>query len=439
MPCEGVRMKLNELIRIKHGFAFKGEHFVDEPTAHVLVTPGNFAIGGGFQDAKPKFYRGPVPDEYVLKPGDLVVTMTDLSRGADTLGFAAVVPKGDGRIYLHNQRIGLVEVLQPKLLSKGWLHYLMRTSEYRSWVVGSASGSTVKHTSPSRICDFDIQLPDIRVQEEVAAVLDSLEARIALHRRSNVTLAFIAQAVFKSWFIDFEPVRAKAEGREPAGVEPATAALFPDRFNNSPLGSLPAGWRFGNLGEVCTNPREQAKPGVMPADTPYIGLDHMPRRSIALDSAGTADGLASGKFWFERNDVLFGKLRPYFHKVGLAPFRGVCSTDILVLRPTEPKWLGFVAMHASSDELISYTTQLSNGARMPRTSWHDVAAFKVAIPSDDIANAFNDLVSPLFQRIYANIATAKLLAELRDTLLPRLISGKLRLPGCQEELREMIA
>ena len=318
----------------------------------------------------------------------------------------------------------------------GFIYYLLKSIDFRHLDSGSAQASLNRNV----VYPIKVAVPASEAEQRaISHLLFGIDQRIALLRRTNETLESIARTLFKGWFVDFEPVRAKAQGREPASVDAATALLFPDRFSDSSPGSLPIGWRLGRLGDVCTNPRGQAKPGVMPEDTPYIGLDHMPRRSIALDTAGTADGLASGKFWFERNDVLFGKLRPYFHKVGLAPFRGVCSTDILVLRPTEPKWLGFVAMHASSDELISYTTQLSNGARMPRTSWHDVAAFKVAIPSDDIANAFNDLVSPLFQRIYANIATTKLLAELRDTLLPRLISGKLRLPECEEELREMIA
>jgi len=230
MSSECIRVKLSELVHIKHGFAFKGEHFVDEQSPHVLVTPGNFAIGGGFQDTKLKFYRGPVPKEYVLEPGDLVVTMTDLSRTADTLGYSAVVPNHANRVYLHNQRIGLVQVIQPAKVKTAWLHYLLRSPEYRSWVVGSATGSTVKHTSPTRIGDYEFDLPRIDEQQEVTATLDALEARIGILRQTNATLEAIAQALFKSWFVDFDPVRAKAEGREPEGVPPEIAALFPSEF-----------------------------------------------------------------------------------------------------------------------------------------------------------------------------------------------------------------
>jgi len=301
------------------------------------------------------------------------------------------------------------------------------------------TGAVMPKLTQGNLNKIPVPCPPLREQDAIVDALGMLDDRIDLLRQTNATLESIAQALFKSWFIDFDPVRAKFEGREPEGMDTATAALFPAEFEESVLGSIPKGWSPGKLEVICSNPRVQAKPGQMPPETPYIGLEHMPRKSIALGDAGTAEGLESGKFWFERNDVLFGKLRPYFHKVGLAPVRGVCSTDILVLRPKSPEWLGFLAMHASSDALISYTTQLSNGARMPRTSWHDVGGFDVTLPPHTVASAFDAAVKPMVERIHANIEAAQLLASLRDTLLPRLISGKLRLPEAQEQLDDALA
>lgn len=303
----------------------------------------------------------------------------------------------------------------------------------------ASAGATRNALTKAMLENLQVPKPTVQVQRELVAPLVAIEERIDLLRQTNATLEAIAQALFKSWFIDFDPVRAKQAGREPEDMDAATAALFPAEFEESALGVIPKGWHPGKLEAICTNPREQAKPGQMPLETPYIGLEHMPRKSLALGDAGTAEGLASGKFWFERNDVLFGKLRPYFHKVGLAPFRGVCSTDILVLRPSSPEWLGFLAMHASSDALISHTTQLSNGARMPRTSWQDVGGFDVTLPPETVASAFDAVVKPLFERIHANIKTARGLADLRDTLLPRLITGKLRLPEAREQFEDALA
>jgi hypothetical protein len=144
MSFEWRHVRLGSLVEIKHGFAFKGEFFSDEPTAFQLTTPGNFAIGGGFQAGKGKFYSGSVPNDFVLKTGNLLVTMTDLSKAADTLGYAAELPETPGTTWLHNQRVGLVTIKQGVVASMSFLHYLMRSPDYRHWVVSTATGSTVK-------------------------------------------------------------------------------------------------------------------------------------------------------------------------------------------------------------------------------------------------------------------------------------------------------
>lgn len=434
MQSESSPLKLGDLVNLVRGNTYKSA---------LLGSPGPVLLGlasiqrdGGFRGDSLKTYGGDSAEKLLLRPGDLYVSLKDVTQSGDLLGSVARVPTAVqlGRLTQDTVKLQFDRSRYPPDL----LYWTLRSPEYRAYCRERAIGTTNLSLSRDDFLAFPLPTAS-QARLDLVELLEAVEQRIEVLRQTSTTLESIAKMVFRNWFVDFGPVHAKADGRQPEGMAADAASLFPSTFEGSPVGPIPAGWRVGKLGDVCANPRGQAKPGDMPPDTPYIGLEHMPRKCIALESAGTAAGLESGKFWFERDDVLFGKLRPYFHKVGLAPFRGVCSTDILVLRPTGPKWLGFVALHASSDELIAYTTQLSNGARMPRTSWHDVAAFKVAMPSDDIADAFNDLVSPLFQRIYANIATAKLLAELRDTLLPRLISGYLRLPECQEELREMIA
>jgi type I restriction enzyme S subunit len=109
MASEWRQACLEDLIEVKHGFAFQGQFFHDDPPGDVLLTPGNFAIGGGFKGDKLKYYRGPTPEEFVLGEGDLLITMTDLSKRADTLGFPALVPRSTGTArYLHNQRLGKV-------------------------------------------------------------------------------------------------------------------------------------------------------------------------------------------------------------------------------------------------------------------------------------------------------------------------------------------
>ena len=207
---------LGDLIDIRHGFAFKGQFIHDEPQGDVLLTPRNFAIGGGFKGDKFKYYDGPVDEEYVLQEGDLLVTMTDLSKQSDTLGYPAVVPACTGeRRYLHNQRLGKVLPKDTGELHTRYIYYLMCSVEYRHEVLASATGTTVKHTSPDRIRQFKFSLPPLPEQRTIAHILGTLDDKIELNRRMNRTLEEMARAIFKDWFIDFGPTRAKIEGREP--------------------------------------------------------------------------------------------------------------------------------------------------------------------------------------------------------------------------------
>ncbi|MDP2302554.1 MAG: restriction endonuclease subunit S [Ignavibacteria bacterium] len=151
-------IKLKEFINVKHGYAFKGEHISNSEHDQILVTPGNFKIGGGFKIEKIKYYHDKdYPKSFILKKGDLIVTMTDLSKEGDTLGYSALVPEFDDKIFLHNQRIG--KVLIKDNMSKFFLYYLMKTDEYQWYIHGSASGTSIRHTSPTSICNYEFSLP----------------------------------------------------------------------------------------------------------------------------------------------------------------------------------------------------------------------------------------------------------------------------------------
>ena len=264
------------------------------------------------------------------------------------------------------------------------------------------------------------------------------------------TLEEMARAIFKSWFVDFNPVRAKAAVRREhpdwtneqvsraacPNLNPEIAALFPDAFVDSELGEIPKGWRVGTLGDVAEHPRRGVQPEQIASDTPYIALEHMPKQCIALSEWGTADGLKSNKFRFKKGEVLFGKLRPYFHKVGVAPIDGVCSTDIVVVAPISKEWFGLVLGHVSSAAFVEYTNTGATGTKMPRTSWHDMARYELVLPPEAVAAAFTDLIQPSVDRIIAAIHESRTLAALRDALLPKLIRGEIRVKDAERFLKE---
>ena len=297
-----------------------------------------------------------------------------------------------------------------------------------------AEGTALPYLTVEVLSKLSLQLPTLSNQRAIAHILGILDDKIELNRQMNDTLEAIARAIFKSWFVDFDPVRAKMEGRMPAGIDAATAILFPSAFQDSPLGKIPKGWEVGTLGEIAENVRQSVKASEINSNECYIGLEHMPRRSIALSEWQTADGLGSNKYRFRKGEILFGKLRPYFHKVGVAPLDGVCSTDILVIQPIDSEWFGIVLGVVSSDEFIAYTNAYSAGTRMPRTNWKDMSKYEIALPQVDVAQKYTEFIRPFIERIIENIHQSRTLSQIRDALLPKLLSGEIRVDDIDQRL-----
>jgi type I restriction enzyme, S subunit len=324
------------------------------------------------------------------------------------------------------------EVLDSEFLLYSFLSPDLQT-QFHSF---GGTGSTVDHIRVPDCVRFEITLPPLKEQKSIAHILGTLDDKIELNRKTNETLEAMAKALFKSWFVDFDPVRAKAEGR-PTGLPSEISELFPDSFEDSEVGEIPSGWRVGSLDQIGINPRETAKPEDMDSSDRYIGLEHMPRGSICLGESGQAEELESNKNRFRQGDLLFGKLRPYFKKTGYSQFDGVCSTDIVVVRKKGEYGVGFICCFLASDPFIDFTVAASSGTRMPRTSWKDMCEFPFAIPSKLLLCEFDKQFCHVINKITGNCIHSASLAVLRDALLPKLISGEIRIPDAEKILEEV--
>ena len=341
-------------------------------------------------------------------------------RGA--IGLVGIVP-ADGR---HRYMLGtslMKLTCNRDLLDPLYAFYWFRSPTGRAELLKNSStvGTPGIGQPLATLRRIRVPLPPLTEQRRIGGILAALDDKIELNRRMSQTLESMARALFKSWFVDFDPVRAKAEGRDPSGRR-YLADLFPDSFEEAELGELPRGWRVGTFGDVAASPRRTVKPNEIDQATPYIGLEHMPRNRIALTEWGKAESVESGKTAFRTGEILFGKLRPYFHKVGVAPTDGVCSTDIIVVTPKEDAWFGFVLGHASSQDFVDRATATSTGTKMPRTSWSDVSRFPLAIPPIAVAEAFTDQIAAAVDRLVSSIHESRALALVRDGLLPVLLS-----------------
>jgi type I restriction enzyme S subunit len=397
--------KLGDLLEVKHGFAFLGEHFGSTGT-HVVLTPGNFLEEGGFKERadKAKWYRGPIAEDYVLNEGDLIVAMTEQAEGL--LGSSAIIPRSG--VYLHNQRLGLVRIRDLQQADQHFIYYLFNTKPVRQQIRGSASGTKIRHTAPSRIADVNVTVPPLPIQRRIAGILSAYDELIENSQRRIKILESMARGLYREWFVHFR---------------------FPGHESvprvKSPLGEIPEGWEVKSLGEIAENVRRNVAKGEMDKPKPYVGLEHIPRRSLALDAWETTTELGSNKLEFKKGEVLFGKIRPYFHKVSVAPFDGLCSADTIVIRSRRPEHYAVVVACVSSDAFVAEASATANGAKMPRANWDVLEKFQVVIPKGKVAEEFSALFADIVAQQQAFIFQIQNLRRTRDLLLPRLLSGQI--------------
>lgn len=398
---------LGEFFRIKHGFAFKGEFFSNSGE-YVLLTPGNFSADGGLKlkGEKEKFYTGSFPSDFLLREGDLIIALTDLTQQAPLLGAPAFVPKG-GR-YLHNQRLGKVVELRQDELDKGYLYYLFQSADLRAQVRATATGATVRHTAPERLYAIKCQLPRLDQQVLVASILGNYDRLIHNNSRRIAFLEEIIRTIYRQLFVE----RCVPHPRERSSVVLG-------------LGQSSSGWSVVELGQLADEFRDSVNPREINPATPYFGLEHLPRRSVALDTWGTAGEVHSAKLRARVGDILFGKIRPYFHKVGVCPVDAVCSSDAIVLRPKKIENFGLILACVSSDAFVAHAAQTSQGTKMPRASWRVLQQYQVAMPPAELNEVFNAQVFQSIELIHRLCLKNANLRMTRNLLLPRLLSGEL--------------
>jgi type I restriction enzyme S subunit len=357
-----------------------------------------------------------------------------------------------------------------------YFYYLLTTIDFNEVVCGTS----LPYLRVDDLKKIEILLPPISEQLAIAYILGSLDDKIELNRKMNQTLEAIARAIFKSWFIDFDPVidnalragnpipdsmaeraemrrqildqnqpssssqRAKGRnyqgGFDFSGLSEISIdeiyGLFPDSFQDSELGAIPKGWEIGAIGNIGNQSRNGVEPEDIKSSEYYIALEHMPKRSISLWNWENSENITSRKFRFRKGNILFGKLRPYFHKVGIPAIDGVCSTDVAVIVPKEKQYYGLLLGHLSSDVFVAYTNAASTGTKMPRTNWKYMSHYPIAIPDHKISNLFTKYMEDIVQKLNSNIFESNTLASLRNTLLPKLISGELCIPYADKFLKE---
>lgn len=270
------------------------------------------------------------------------------------------------------------------------------------------SGSAQASLNRNYVYGVRVRKYALPLQRCIANALSAYDDLIENNKRRIQILERMAQALYREWFVNFRfPGHAKV------------------KFVGSPLGKIPQGWTPGMLGAIAHEVRRGVNPDEIEPDTPYIGLEHIQRKSIALSEWGSAKEVQSTKLAFKKGEILFGKIRPYFHKVGVAVVDGVCSTDAIVILPKKPEHFALVLACVSSEQFVSHATQTSQGTKMPRANWDVLTKYPLPVPPAPLLSIFSESVNDAVGLIQNSVFKNRILRRTRDLLLPKLISGAL--------------
>ncbi|WP_145255557.1 restriction endonuclease subunit S [Pseudomonas sp. DE0157] len=405
---------------------YRGKEVIERSKGNAISTE-LFITSEQYQGIKRKF--GSPQD------GDILLT------SVGTLGVPYYV-SGDGDFYFKDGNVTWFRDFSSKIDSK-FLFYWLSSSAVQQRLDEISIGSTQRALTISALKSLEIELPDLPTQKIIVEVLDAVTDRITLLRGTNATLEAIAQALFKSWFVDFEPVRAKAEGLEPEGLDAATSALFPDSFEESELGLVPRGWKAGCVADIAS----QKKGSVNPLASPNELFEHY--SLPAFDNGQSpvlerGESIKSNKTPLPEDAVLLSKLNPHIPRVWLPVRHGknaVCSTEFLAYSPTAASSKELIYCLFNSAEFQQQLCQLVTGTSNShqRVKPDQVLKLRLAIADDSLYIAFSDIAFPIFERVYANRLKIQTLTQIRDILLPRLISGQLRLPEDEAQIEAVCA
>lgn len=334
-----------------------------------------------------------------------------------------------------NQQINTVVADESKV-SLLFLYYSLLARRNQIFGLGSTATRT-PIVNKSTFENIEILIPNLDEQHSIATILSSLDDKIELNRRMNATLGAIAQALFKSWFVDFDPVRAKAAGRAPEGMDADTAALFHSEFQDSELESIPKGWLVRELKDFVSLSARMIQPSAKPDELfAHFSIPAFDAKRLPVIEVGV--GIQSGKYLVEPNSVLVSKLNPRTPRVWLPALpqerQAVCSTEFMQFIPFNQTALSYLYCLMISDyaqQAVLMTVTGTTGSRQ-RAQPPQVMKSRFIWAGDKLVAAFADVAVPLLERVAANLEEGQRLALVRDVLLPKLISGQLRIPEAEE-------
>lgn len=320
----------------------------------------------------------------LLQRGDVIIS----ARG--TVGEIATIPFA---MAFNQSCYGLRA--KKGMVTSDYLYYLIKHNI--SVLKKNTHGSVFDTITRNTFDNIEVEIPSIKIQEKISSILNDYDKKIELNNAINNNLEKQARALFKSWFISYDPFQK----------------------------TMPSNWRTGKLKDLLQLKRQSIKAGNN-TELPYLPIDIIPMNSFALTDFKPNEDAKSSLVKFDKDDIIIGAMRVYFHRIILAPCAGITRTTCFTLVPYQKEYLSFAFLYCDQDSSIDYAQRTSKGSTMPYAVWKGgLGEMEINIPPQQIAEEFNMLVLPMLRKIQYSYFENKYLKELRDSLLPRLISGKI--------------
>jgi len=414
---------LGSHIRTRKGYAFKSMWYSD--TGCRIVKVSDFT-----DDSIDTSNLVCVPEEiakdyqnYLLDAGDVIVQTVGSwpSNPKSVVGKVIRVPPNASSALLNQNAVKLIP---DNKLERRYLFYLLRTDDFKNYIIGTAQGAASQASiTLDSIRSYRFALPPLPTQRKIAAILSAYDDLIENNTRRIKILEEMAQALYREWFVNF-----RFPGHEKV------------RMEESELGPKPEGWEIKRLDHVVLFQNNGTNAGEHLSDRVYLPIDCIPRKSLAISEVKSWEEAKSSLHLFDEGDIIFGAMRPYFHKVVVAPFKGVTRKTCFVFKSVIPEYHAFAALTLFQDSTVSFANSHSKGATIPYAAWsQSMDGMEVVVPPVEIAEKFEKLVSPMISRIGVMYFQNTALRQTRDFLLPKLISGEIDVEGLEIKAGELVS
>lgn len=393
---------LGDYFKFEKGLGYKGEFLVQDSEV-ALIGMDSHEEGGGYKEGSEKYYSGPFKEEHVAQIGDVIFAGTE--QGFGLLGSPLIVPENEEiSTYLFSGDVLKAVPLKPDEFSVEYLYNIYRVEKYRRKVAYGDTGTTVRRISNDNFAEQLVPLPDLNTQESINEVIALMDQQIENNKSLAINLESLAQSIFRSWFVDFEPVHAKAHGGKPFGMDEETAALFPDSFEESELGLIPEGWKVCGVSEVLQRMKIKSLPAssITCAYGNTLVLDQGDKLIVGfVDSEPLVQASPSNPFFVFGDHTCRMRLltTPFSFMPNLICLKGREINDYFAFGATF--------------KIQRFETY--------RRHWMELISHKVKVPTKELADCYGKFVQPMYSTIDFLVKQNNILEQTRNEVLAHLI------------------